>query len=255
MPFCCGGPSLCVCVAMTMAKAATCSYFLSFFNATALLFFTLLNLFLWLPLMDADDLSFRLPEIFSAEVHITAHLVDRSQDYPPWLTVMEIHCDFKNKRAAIHVKEGFDKGKSFLRRYDLKKEYLVKYGEYGECLRSYLGEDMMPVPEVSVEGGLLQGQLEIRGQICDEWVVDKGTDMLQIFVEKEKQVPIKITEYTEIEGVVTPVLSFDLVNLQGKTSLEESEVFAIPGEYDHSSCTWHTGGFPYIYFFSTFLRV
>ena len=41
-----------------------------------------------------------LPKAFSADLEVTAHLVDRSKDYPPWLRVIDVKYDFVNQRAS-----------------------------------------------------------------------------------------------------------------------------------------------------------
>ena len=87
-----------------------------------------------------------LPKQFSADLEITAHLVDRTKDYPPWLRKIHIKYDFDNKLARANITHGYEAGRTYIRRYDQKREYMVKAGEFAECQRSYLGEKM-PLPE------------------------------------------------------------------------------------------------------------
>ena len=54
------------------------------------------------------DRSLDPPEIplqFTATVEVTAHLVDRTKDYPPWLRVIHISYDYINKRAHAAVEK------------------------------------------------------------------------------------------------------------------------------------------------------
>ncbi|KAK7250210.1 hypothetical protein SO694_000066114 [Aureococcus anophagefferens] len=63
------------------------------------------------------------PLQFRAVVETTAHLVDRAQDYPPWLRRVQLDYDYVNKRARAAVLLGLDAGKNFTRRYDAAQEY------------------------------------------------------------------------------------------------------------------------------------
>ena len=42
------------------------------------------------------------------------------------------------KRARVDVHEGYDEGKSYIRRYDTKSEFLIKNGSFPQCRRAYL---------------------------------------------------------------------------------------------------------------------
>ena len=53
---------------------------------------------------------------------------------------MDIFYDHAAGRAKVVVTEGLNAGKTFLRLYGLKKEYMIRTGEYPTCRRSYLGE-------------------------------------------------------------------------------------------------------------------
>ena len=50
------------------------------------------------------------PLQFRAVVSTTAHLVDRAQDYPPWLRRVELDYDYVNKRARAAVLLGWTGG-------------------------------------------------------------------------------------------------------------------------------------------------
>lgn len=67
-------------------------------------------------------------------------MVDRDTEYPPWTREMDIAYDYVAGRAKVVVKEGLNDGKTFLRLYGSKKEYMIREGEFSSCRRSYLGE-------------------------------------------------------------------------------------------------------------------
>lgn len=53
---------------------------------------------------------------------------------------MDIVYDNAGGRAKVVVREGYNAGKTFIRLYGSKKEYMIREGEYPTCRRSYLGE-------------------------------------------------------------------------------------------------------------------
>jgi len=65
-------------------------------------------------------------------------MVDQTKDYPPWIREMDITYDHAAERAKVVVTEGLNAGKTFLRLYGSKKEYMIRTGEYPTCRRSYL---------------------------------------------------------------------------------------------------------------------
>ena len=89
----------------------------------------------------------------------------QGQDYPPWLRIIDLAYDYDNGRARLAIKEGYEKGKTYVRRYDQvrssgwhqhtamqcrspdsadhaavqDREYMTKGGTYAACERAYLG--------------------------------------------------------------------------------------------------------------------
>jgi hypothetical protein len=59
-----------------------------------------------------------LPLQFSTDLEITAHLVDRTKDYPPWLRRITINYDYTQKQARAEILEGYEAGRTYVRRYD-----------------------------------------------------------------------------------------------------------------------------------------
>lgn len=66
-------------------------------------------------------------------------MVDRANEYPPWLREMDVWYDHTSQNVKIVVKDGSNINKTYLRLYGSKKEYVIRKGEYPSCRRSYLG--------------------------------------------------------------------------------------------------------------------
>jgi hypothetical protein len=88
-----------------------------------------------------------LPRAFQADLSVVSHLTDPRRAYPPSVREMRVHYDFDQQIARAHIMSGYDAGKTYVRRYDLRKEYMVKHGNYAKCERAYLG-DAMPTPAI-----------------------------------------------------------------------------------------------------------
>lgn len=67
-------------------------------------------------------------------------MVDRTKTYPAWKREMDVVYDNAGGRAKVVVREGFNAGKTFLRLYGSKEEYMIREGDYPTCRRSYLGK-------------------------------------------------------------------------------------------------------------------
>lgn len=64
----------------------------------------------------------------------------QTKPYPPWRRRIEVWYDLPARKARALVYEGFEANKTFLRRYDIKQEYLIRDDEFAECRRAYLSE-------------------------------------------------------------------------------------------------------------------
>lgn len=60
----------------------------------------------------------KFPLQFSADLEITAHLVDKTKDYPPWLRKIKINYDYIQKLARAEISHGYEAGRTYVRRYD-----------------------------------------------------------------------------------------------------------------------------------------
>jgi hypothetical protein len=202
-----------------------------------------------------------LPHQFSAKVEIIAHLVDRAKPYPPWLRVVDVKYDFEAGKASAEVLQGFEEGKTFLRRYDNKSEYMVRGGEYAECQRSYLGEAMpAPVLPSSMEFvGEEPSAPEFSGysQRWEHWMSDLGTNRIHVFVAtvQGQRWPVRVTDEQVLDGESVPLMTYDFKDLRiGPPDAKSPDTFGIPKPYDYRSCSRNIGGFPYLHLFHHYLR-
>ena len=132
------------------------------------------------------------PLQFRAVVETTAHLVDRAQDYPPWLRRVQLDYDYVNKRARAAVLLGLDAGKNFTRRYDAAQEYAVRGEPYPDCKRSYLGE-AMPMPAYPSTAALAEADVDIDGSRHERWLVDiPGAERTHVYVRADTRWPRRL---------------------------------------------------------------
>ena len=94
--------------------------------------------------------SANFPLQLFANIEITAHQIPEDSEFPPRTRRMSIFYDYLSKRARADIEEGYEAAKTFIRRYDLKNEYMVRLPPTDDCKRSYLGE-IMPFPEIPPE--------------------------------------------------------------------------------------------------------
>jgi hypothetical protein len=204
------------------------------------------------------------PKQFTCTVEVTAHLVDRTKDYPPWLRVIDVKYDFVNQRASAAVRKGYEEGKMFLRRYDNKSEFMVRGDPYPECVRSYLGEKM-PAPDLPASA-VHVGTEDIDGVACDHWVDDLGTNRIHIYMapspanKGNERVPRRLTDEQVLDGESVPLMTYDWKDLvvgpiaDNNGAAATQTWFDIPQPYDWRSCSRYLGGFPYLHIFHHYLR-
>ncbi|KAH8067740.1 hypothetical protein JL721_7296 [Aureococcus anophagefferens] len=153
------------------------------------------------------------PLQFRAVVETTAHLVDRAQDYPPWLRRVQLDY-YVNKRARAAVLLGLDAGKNFTRRYDSAQEYAVRGEPYPDCKRSYLGE-AMPMPAYPSTAALAEADVDIDGSRHERWLVDiPGAERTHVYTNEAlvdgAYVPLMTYDFVEFEAVAPAEAAFDL---------------------------------------------
>ena len=215
----------------------------------------------------------KIPNQFRTKVYILSHNANKTQEYPPWRTVMDVFYDYTNGRARADVLEGFDVGRRFLRRYDQKREYMIEdvpNDKAVECKRSYLGETM-PLPSFPkdlVYGGLVEiGAAESNAEkrLCAHWVAEMdGVSKIHVFTDAISGDPVRLTEdwigHDAIDGsdrreYAIPLTTYDFRDFIAGEQEEAS--FNLPSPFaadPRRACKRHIGGFPYLHIFHWFVR-
>lgn len=218
----------------------------------------------------------KIPKTFRTKVYVTAHNANKTQEYPPWRTIMDVFYDYPNRRARADVLEGFDAGRRFLRRYDEKKEYMIENVPNAPaiCKRSYLGEQM-PIPSFPKDlayGGLVEiggvrkegGEPE-RKRLCAHWIAEMdGVSKIHVFTDVASGDPVRLTEdwigHEAIGGsdrpeYAVPLTTYDFHDFVAGSP--DGASFKLPDPFassPRSACERHVGGYPYLHVFHWFVR-
>mmetsp|Transcript_13277 Transcript_13277/g.22426 ORF Transcript_13277/g.22426 Transcript_13277/m.22426 type:complete len:227 (+) Transcript_13277:154-834(+) len=197
------------------------------------------------------------PSQFSAKVNITAHNVDKTKDYPPWLKRLDVHFDYENKRFRAEFRHT---KRTAIRRYDQKKEFLItRVDEITQCRTSKL-KDAMPAPEWPSKA-TYEGSEMVLGQMCDHWREDFGTQQVDLFFKEGTNVPVRVqVETVETEKPVrltSPDVTYDMFDF--KAGAPAASKFNMPKDVKggEETCERQPNdiGFPYVHFFHYYYRV
>lgn len=194
----------------------------------------------------------RLPRQFQTTLVTVAHQANKTTAYPPWRQQFNIFYDFPARRARADVIEGFDAGRSFIRRYDLKKEYMVVKSpeEFAECRRSYLGEEFPPpqLPDMTYMGLVL-----LRDRVCAHWLHEADElSRIHVFTDARTQAPVRLTEEWVEDDAVLPLMTYEFLDLvEGP---QDDALFSLPAPHTHQSCERLVGGQPYLHAFHWYMR-
>ncbi|DAZ96514.1 TPA: hypothetical protein N0F65_008065, partial [Lagenidium giganteum] len=180
-----------------------------------------------------------LPRQFTADVHVISHLVDPTQVYPPSTRHMRVSYDYDRRVARADMINGFESNKTYIRRYDQKREYMVKFGKYPKCERAYLGEEM-PLPEIPHVQTYV-GIEKVRDIVCEHWVHAYANVRVHIFIDVQSRVPVRLTEENLIGESPTLLLTYDLHDVQLGT--HPDAMFEAQEVATHQKCTRNVGGF------------
>ena len=191
-----------------------------------------------------------IPKQFTADLVVTAHQLDPSKSYPPSERRIEIAYDAVRGMVYAKIVSGYESGRTYIRRYDLKKEYMVRGGKYPECRRSYLGETL---PEV-----LFSRKIKYQGETADKkrpqklnyWTEESYDSKVHIF--HDGRLPVRATEESVFEGKTTPLSTYEFQNM--KIGQPPDSFFQLPEQYTHESCDRQVDGFPYIHAFLHYLK-
>jgi len=210
-----------------------------------------------------------LPKRFRAKAVLISHQANKTREYPPWRTVYRVSMDYIDLKARVDVLEGFDKGRTFYRRYDRKREYLVESIEEEaktttlECRRSYLSESM-PKPDFPTDPtyvGLVSFGSE--GSRLAHWTIEtEGVSRVHIFSDPATGIPLRLTEeWIEDDGVsVVPLMTYEWTDfvVVDEVTKDDEEIYDLPSPFasdPQHRCERQIGGFPYLHIFHTYVRV
>ncbi len=101
--------------------------------------------------------------------------------------------DFEAKRVAATVLEGFDAGSTFIRHYDRRWEYRVTSGEFSDCRRAFLSEDL-PEPELPSSLELVNGDGEWEGRPASEWRTESDHARVTVWQDVASGLPVAVTD-------------------------------------------------------------
>lgn len=204
--------------------------------------------------------SLVFPLQFSATLTITSHLIDESSEYPPKMRQMIIYYDYINKKARADIEAGYEAAKIYIRRYDEKKEYMVRLPPINDCKRSYLGE-VMPFPDI--EDAEYVGTTNIEGVDCNHFVHEDYDTRVHMYMAVEDGSPVRLVQESassdsetsidgEVDIIYTPMLTYDYSEVT--LGAPEDSYFDLPDPHEHAGCVRHVGGFPYLHVFHYFVR-
>jgi hypothetical protein len=190
------------------------------------------------------------PLQFSATLEITAHLLPEDSSYPPHKRRMEIVYDYEKRRARADLEKGYEAAKFYIRRYDKKQEYMVRLPPINDCKRSYLGETM-PKPDLSE--AVYQGVEIIEGQQCHYFLHSEYNVLCHIYLRAEDHAPIRLRQESVAQnGTATQLLTYEYSDVY--IGPVDDSWFELPSPFEHTTCTRHIGGFPYLHIFHYFVK-
>lgn len=195
-------------------------------------------------------LSFPLQ--FSGNLEIISHLIEEDSDYPPKTRHYSIYYDYENKRARADIEGGYEAAKYYIRRYDQKKEYMVRLPPIDDCKRSYLGETM-PYPEFPEDTEYI-GEETINDIPSYHFVYQEYDIRVHIYMSIEDNSPVMLfQEQIEDDSQTSiPLLTYQYSDIT--LGPPDDSWFELESPFDHKSCDRHVGGFPYLHIFHYFVR-
>jgi hypothetical protein len=153
------------------------------------------------------------------------------------------------KRATAEIEAGYEAAKNFIRRYDLKNEYMIRHPPINDCKRSNLAE-VMPFPEIP--DNTFIKEVIINGILCNLFLHEDFETRIHMYFNKENGAPVRLIQESTENNISTPLLTYDFSNVI--LGIQNIELFKIPEPYSHDECSLHSGGFPYLHIFHYFVR-
>lgn len=155
----------------------------------------------------------------------------------------------QGKMVTAEVEAGYEAAKFYIRRYDLKNEYMIRHPPINDCKRSNLIE-VMPYPEIP--DNEFMKEENINGIVCNLFLHTDFETRIHMYFNKDNGAPVRLIQESTENNVSTPLLTYDFTNVI--LGIQKLELFQIPEPYSHDNCGFHTGGFPYIHIFHYFVR-
>lgn len=191
------------------------------------------------------------PLQLSANIEVTAHQISADSEFPPRTRRMVIYYDYLNKRSRADIEEGFEAAKTYIRRYDLKNEYMVRLPPINDCKRSYLGEKM-PFPEIPEETHYV-GERDIDGVSTHYYLFEDYDIRIHMYFNTKSGAPVRLHEESiEGDGISVPLLTYDYSQVE--LGVPDEQLFELQDPHSHGTCDRHLGGFPYLHVFHYFVR-
>lgn len=209
-------------------------------------------------IMAADTKVAKFPLQVSFNLTITAHQIEETEEFPPRTRRLGILYDYINGRARADIERGYEAEKIYLRRYDLKKEYMLRMPPLNDCKRSYLG-DIMPYPIIP-DTEYIHSDGEIHGKRVDYYLHTDFETRIHMYFEHDSNRPVQLVQETFTEtssgsgsaGVSMPMLTYDFTDVViGEPPVES---FELVEPFLHEHCDHHVGGFPYTHVFHYFVK-
>eukprot|EP00940_MAST-03C_sp_MAST-3C-sp2_P000833 g833.t1 len=173
---------------------------------------------------------------------------------------MHVKFDYRSKRARADVLEGFEAGRSFIRRYDEKQEYMIEEVPQmpSECKRSYLGESM---PEPLLPRNMnYTGLVSLGDRLCAHWTIETdGLSRVRVFTDATSGNPVRITEeWIEEEDAstpATPLMTYEFREFD--VGPHDAREYSLPAPFAAApkrKCERQIGGYPYVNIFHWYVR-
>lgn len=218
----------------------------------AFLLIVVISLYMGVTCVERNVPEAWFPLQFSGTLEITAHLLPEDNEYPPKKRRMSIIYDYVNKRARADIDAGYEAAKFYIRRYDTKKEYMVRLPPIDDCKRSYLGETM-PFPEIP-EAAVFQGVKSMNGVDCNYFVFTEFDVKVHIYLSLEGAPVMLFQEREDANtGQSIPLLTYEFTDVV--LAQPDESWFELPSPFSHQACTRHIGGWPYLHIFHYFVRI
>jgi hypothetical protein len=156
---------------------------------------------------------------------------------------------FVDSRARAEIEGGYEAAKIYIRRYDLKQEYMVRLPPIDDCKRSYLGE-IMPFPDI-INSNYIHQEL-VDGVICNYYLHEDFGTRVHIYFNAENSAPVRLIQEAVEDNQSLPMLTYDYSDVVlGEPA---PSWFDVPSPHSHDTCDRHIGGFPYLHVFHYFVK-